>query len=129
DRVGGARRQPGQTAAGTEERSLRLVRRGQLPHGLHETLYARLANADRGHGSDGLSFSEGLVSRKLLLLVSVSLAAAAWPVAEAAEEIAPAELAIMAAAFALILALQCGALLLAGRFANDKLVGILAALL
>lgn len=69
------------------------------------------------------------MSRKLLLLVSVSLAAAAWPVAEAAEEIAPAELAIMAAAFALILALQCGALLLAGRFANDKLVGILAALL
>ena len=66
---------------------------------------------------------------RLVLLVCVSLAIAAWPVGMSPEEINPAELAILAAAFATVLAAQCGLLWLAGRFAGDRVADGLMALL
>jgi hypothetical protein len=69
------------------------------------------------------------VAGRLLLLVCFSLAAAVWPVGTSAEEISPAELGVLAVAFATVLAVQCGALWLIGRFASDRVLDGLVALL
>jgi hypothetical protein len=70
-----------------------------------------------------------MMGARPVLLVCVSLAIAAWPVGMSPEEINPAELAILAAAFATVLAAQCGLLWLAGRFAGDRVADGLMALL
>ena len=68
------------------------------------------------------------MAKRLLLLIGLSLAVAAWPIADAAEEIAPLDLAIMAVAFAAVLAIQCAALLILRRFTSEKLINVLVGL-
>lgn len=69
------------------------------------------------------------MAERLLLLLGFSLAAAAWPVGSSAQEINPAELAILAAAFVVMLAIQCGVLLITSRFASRRVVDSLIVLL
>ena len=69
------------------------------------------------------------MKHKLFLLCAMSLAAAVWPFAEAAEEIKPVELAILVAAAAAVLAVQCAALGVARRFVTETQLDILIALL
>jgi len=59
---------------------------------------------------------------RLLALFCFSLAAAAWPIGASAEEISPAEIGVLAAAFSMVLAVQAGALWIANRFASRWLV-------
>jgi hypothetical protein len=69
------------------------------------------------------------MGKRLFLLVSFSLAAAAWPIGTSAEEITPAELGVLAGAFAVVLAVQCGVLWGVGRFASDQWMDGLVAVL
>jgi hypothetical protein len=69
------------------------------------------------------------MAKRLLLLVGFSLAVAAWPIGTSAEEISPAELGVLAAAFSAVLAVQCGALWIISRFASDRWVDGLVAVL
>lgn len=69
------------------------------------------------------------MSERLILLLGFSLAAAAWPIGASAEEIIPAELGILAMAFSIVLAVQCGVLWLISRFTSGWLVDALTALL
>jgi hypothetical protein len=68
------------------------------------------------------------MAKRLLLLIGISLAIAAWPIADSAEEIAPFDLVIMFVAFAAVLAVQCAALLIIKRFASERLTDILVTL-
>jgi hypothetical protein len=76
-----------------------------------------------------MSFPEGALAKRLILLVGFSLAVAAWPIGTSAEEITPAEFAILAAAFVLVVAVQCGALWIVSRFASGWLLDALVVLL
>jgi hypothetical protein len=62
------------------------------------------------------------VAGRLLLLVAFSLAAAAWPVGVSPEEINPAELGVLAAAFTAVLTVQCAAVWVIGHFARDQVI-------
>ena len=53
---------------------------------------------------------------RMLLLVCTSLAIAVWPISTSSQEITPLEFGVLIVAFALILAIQCAALWLIGRF-------------
>ena len=69
------------------------------------------------------------MAKRLFLLVGFSLAAAAWPIGTSAEEISPAELGVLAAAFLIVLAVQCAAVWIMSRFAGSGLVDGFVALL
>jgi len=45
---------------------------------------------------------------RLLLLVCASLAIACWPISTSSQELSPAEIGVLAVAFAIVLAVQCG---------------------
>ena len=64
---------------------------------------------------------------KFLLLLSFSVAAAAWPIADAAEEIAPGEIAVLAAVVAIVLAIQFAVLWLAEKLGKNWLTNLLVA--
>jgi len=69
------------------------------------------------------------MERRLVTLACLSFAVAAWPTGDAADEISPAELTILAAAALTIVAVQSAALWAAARVASDTVLDILTAAL
>ncbi|WP_072390444.1 hypothetical protein [Hyphomicrobium sp. CS1GBMeth3] len=70
-----------------------------------------------------------MLGNRLLILVGFSLAAATWPIGDSPQEISLAELAVLAGAFAIILAIQCAGLWVASRFTSGWLLDALIAVL